>query len=110
MTAVRKRLSLPLFLAIVFLSEACTPKSPRLPVEGEPLVRLLTDIHVAETALQNVQGSAKDSLSEVYYRDIRTIHRLDQKTIDSTLAQLRKDPAKMASVYAQVVDRVANRK
>ena len=99
-----------LTLTVLLLPWACTPKSPVLPVEGEPLVRLLTDIHIAETALQNVQGVAKDSLSEAYYRDIRTIHRLSQKTIDTTLAQLRKDPAKMAKVYAQVVDRVANRK
>lgn len=110
MSTMRKGFPAYLVLLAALLPWACRPASPQLPVEGEPLVRLLTDIHIAETALQNVQGAAKDSLSEIYYRDIRTIHRLNQKTIDTTLAQLRKDPVKMAKVYAQVVDRVASRK
>lgn len=97
------------FFVLVLTSVACVRQSPALPMKDEQLVAVLEDIHLAEAALQNVNGATKDSLSELYYRDICTIHKLDQETLDETLALLRKDPVKMSKIYSRVLEHVSER-
>lgn len=93
----------------IMLCWGCTSKTPDLPIKEDALIPLLEDVHLAEAALQNVRGSMKDSLSTLYYKEICTIHHIDQVTLDTTLAMLRRDPSRMTRVYTQVIERVAKR-
>jgi len=88
---------------------ACVGQQKSLPMEDDKLVKVLEDIHLAEAALQNVNGATRDSLSTLYYQEICTIHQIEEATLDSTLALLRNNPVKMSKLYGRVLEKVTNR-
>ncbi len=99
-------LSLAIFL---FVCSACAKKKTAPSMAQEDLVSLLTDVHLAEAALQNVYGVTKDSLAAVYYSDICTIHRLSRPELDKVMAELRENPLAMSETYREVIKRIERR-
>jgi len=82
-----------------------TPEEkPTMP--EEKLVEVLADIHIAEAALQALRGQTKDSMSQAYYQQIYTIHRVDSVEVQETLETMREKPAEMKDLYDKVMERV----
>lgn len=98
-----------LLLLLLFAGMACTKKQAGPSMPKEKLVRLLVDMHLAEAALQNVFGATKDSLAEVYYADICTIHKLNRGQLDEVMEELRQNPLAMSETYREVIKRIDNR-
>ncbi|MBK7474525.1 MAG: DUF4296 domain-containing protein [Haliscomenobacter sp.] len=94
---------------LLFSGMACVKKQTEPSMPRDKMVKLLVDVHLAEAALQNVFGAAKDSLAEVYYKDICAIHRLNRQQLDKVLAELRQNPLVMSETYREVIQRIERR-
>lgn len=99
-----------LVLATLFVILAsCRQRIPGISMPEDKLVPLLMDVHLAEAALQNVHGTVKDSLTDVYLGQICTIHEVDREKLDRVLAELRNNPEAMDRVYRKVVQKIEDR-
>lgn len=92
---------------LVFLS-ACSGKSD-WPLPEKELIPLLVDVHLAESAASHLTGPVKDSVIQVYYNQIFTIHEMDSASFERVMAALDADPALMIEVYKQMEDEIARR-
>ncbi len=90
-------------LALLGLQVSCQPRPVRLPVEEDKLILMLADVHVAEAALQGLLGLTKDSMANVYYDQICSIHGVDRLLLDSALQILQEEPERMEQIYAEVM-------
>lgn len=77
-----------------------------LRMERAKLVALLADIHLAEAAMNNVYGKAKDSLAILYYDQVYAIHGVNPLLFEEQIAILKKQPELMASIYEEVLIKV----
>ncbi len=91
-------------LGLVLYGCETAEEQPQMP--EEKLIEVLADIHIAEAALQSLRGQTKDSMSQLYYRQIYTIHEVDTLEVQETLEALREKPAEMKELYDKVMERV----
>jgi len=89
-------LFLPLF--------ACNVGQKRLPISDKKLIQILTDVHYAEAALQDVYGIQKDSLKKVYYQEIYQLYETSEEELTKTMDILRQDPERLDKIYQFIVD------
>lgn len=89
--------------AMLGLLVSCKPRPVRLPVEEGKLILMLADVHVAEAALQGLLGRTKDSMANVYYDQICSIHGVGRPLFDSALQILQEEPERMELIYAEVM-------
>jgi len=95
-----------LLIGLLLLFFACTQEKKPLPLPEGQLIRVLIDVHVAEAALQNLRGATKDSVANVYYSQICTIHDIERAALDSSLAMLRKRPEQLYEIYTKAMEEV----
>lgn len=93
-----------MLFAVLF--PACRKKANKIPMKESELVSLLIDVHVAEAAVQDLYGEAKDSVGQAYYEQIFQIHDIDQSLFDTTLAVLRRNPEYAGRVYQKVMQEI----
>ncbi|NJK84398.1 MAG: DUF4296 domain-containing protein [Saprospiraceae bacterium] len=93
--------------ALLSLLLACQKKVTlgKLPISEEKLIAILLDTYIAENAAQPYYGEEKDSLMEVYYAHIATIHQVTLEQVNETLDMLQKDPTKLDLVYSKVLEK-----
>lgn len=89
---------------------ACRDRYQKISLPNDRLVPLLCDIHISEAALQQVNGSLKDSLNEVYLTQICTIHQISRNRLDEVLGELRNNPDAMKKAYAEVAQILEQRR
>jgi hypothetical protein len=83
---------------------ACEAGHKKLPIPEKKLIQILTDAHYAEAALQDVYGSQKDSLKQVYFQEIYQLYETSEEELNKTMDILRKDPVRLDKIYQQVVE------
>ena len=93
------------FLMILILvgCYSCT-KEKQLPIAEEQLIKILGDIHIAESAIDVMNGADKDSAAVKVYRQIYTIHQVDEADVDSCLSYLKRNPKAAEKIYGKVID------
>ena len=91
------------FLAILIIG-SCSPPSQTTHYDEVRLVPLFIDIHMAKAAIQNAPPAIRDSLYAVYFRQICTIHQVDEDSLKHDLDFLTREPDRMERLYSQVVD------
>lgn len=92
--------------AIVFtflLLCSCDPSPSILPIQEESLVKILSDVHIIEGALQNQKNSLKDSIAKAHYDQVYKKHDISEKDFVSTLEMLEKDPKLLEKIYEKVL-------
>ena len=68
---------------------------------------ILLDIHVAESAMNQLQiGPKKDSLANLYYDQIAEIHQVDRELMDTCLAIIQRNPEMMDRIYEKISEEV----
>jgi len=77
-------------------------KDPDLLPEDQ-LIRLITDAHLAEGALQNVGASELDSMTQLYYEQIFEIHGITEEEFKKNLDYLSRNSEYAERIYEQVV-------
>ena len=93
---------------VFFLWIGCND-APVWPMEEEKLVNLLVDLHVAEAAANNLHGTLKDSVINVYYNQVFTIHDIDSVKFDQVYNQLEAQPELHLYVYELVINEIGRR-
>lgn len=96
-------------LLLVWLAVACKPPPPELPLEEATLVRLLSDLHLAESIVQEADFQARDSLTEIYYDRVALHYELERSELDSLLQLIRNQPVLMEKLYRQVYEGISAR-
>ncbi len=91
-------------LSFLVLLNACISKQTEpLPISQSEVEKLLLDVHVAESAMGQLQnGHRKDSLAELYYNQIAEIHDIDRETLDSCLVILQRNPEMASEIYSNI--------
>ena len=88
---------------------ACVDDPPQLPVERDVVVRLLTDMHVAEATVKQIYPDKRDSMAHIYFNQILKIHELDESGYDSLMNFLHQNPGIMEEIYNEVVEKIGER-
>jgi len=90
------------------LVQACRQEAKaELLIPDDQLVDVLVDVHLAEAALQNRFGLAKDTLAERYYDKIFELHGIEQATFDETMERVRRDPEIAQRIYERVLEKLS---
>ncbi|MDX1665670.1 MAG: DUF4296 domain-containing protein, partial [Saprospiraceae bacterium] len=79
-------------IILMLLMLSCGPREEKLSLEEEKMIQVLADVHLAEAAMQNTSGPVKDSIAEVYYRQIYEIHDLSEQEFEENMRILRRNP------------------
>lgn len=96
-----------MLLLFAALLTACREEERQpLPLEEEQLVDVLADVHIAEAAGQQLRGATKDSVMQVYYAQICSIHRVDQEDFMRSMKQLRDEPKRLHQLYEKVTESI----
>lgn len=94
-----------LFLsAFIFLSFFSCEKKPSCGIPEDQLVLVLADIQLAEAAAQSLVGAVKDSILEVYYEQIISIHGLEREGFELCFEELQGDPQRLSLIYEKVIE------
>lgn len=70
----------------------------------DQMMEILMDVQIAETAAQSLASPVKDSVQEVYYRQIFEIHGVGEEAFKICFEELQADPERMSAVYEKIVD------
>lgn len=89
---------------IVNITIACNTGSEKPTINRQKMAKILVDVHIAESAMQNLQNAEKkDSIGRVYYNKIFKIHKVSGADFEQSLKYYRKDPVKMETLYKEVI-------
>lgn len=94
------------FFLLAACLTACQEEPQTLPIEESKLVNVLADIHLAEAAGQQLRGFTKDSVMQVYYAQVCSIHSVDQQELIYSMEQLRDEPERMQLLYEKVIEAI----
>ena len=98
------------FFLLAFVVGVCACQSEKKrPLTDDQLIGILSDIHIAEAAIAKQNSAAKDTTAARLYKQICTIHKVNQSDVDSCLAILKKDPALMEKLYGKVLEELEKR-
>ncbi len=86
---------------------ACGPSRAELSIPKEKLVKVLADVHIAEGTIQNLRAEQKDSVANIYYEQIFTIHEVSKGDFYQSMEAMRQDPQTMEEVYALVLEELS---
>ncbi len=92
-------------LGLLLSFSACL-EEPTLSLPEEKMVEVMTDMFLAEAAMQRLTKKVKDTLSETYYQQIYTIHEITEAEYLKDLKVLEEHPKLAKSIYDQVLTKV----
>lgn len=85
---------------------ACQEETQPLPLDEAQLIEVLADVHIAEAAGQQLRGATKDSVMQVYYAQVCSIHQVDQAAFVQSMEQLRNEPERLQNIYDKVTEAI----
>lgn len=94
------------FPLMIMAFMSCHRDEPVLPIEKQKLVDVLADVHLAEMAVREVTGTAKDSTANLYYNRICQIYHIRRSDLDSSIALLSRQPELLLEVYSLVREKL----
>lgn len=84
-------------LTVLFACQSSEPNTKRNSDKG--LEHLLFDIQTARVAIEKSDPQLKDSLSQVYFKQIMELHGLSQEEMDKTVQFIYHNPEVIDSLY-----------
>lgn len=94
-------------IATFFVIFGCSPKKNAAQrLSNTELVDLLTELHMAEAAVQHLPatGTIKDSMANLYYNQILEKHQLSREEFEEIMVKIRTEPGTLIKLYDQVID------
>lgn len=89
---------------IFFVS--CGDKEIPIPLSEEKLVDVMIDMHIAESMIEKLPVSDRDTVGHVYYRMIYREHEVSQEDFDESIKVLREDPERLNAIYVLVMEQL----
>ncbi len=96
-------LSIVLTISFIFLFCSCQNENQRnnsLPNKNT-LIHLISEIQIAQAAVQPLKGVTKDSVYSIYINQIAQKNGIDVDKISSILVELEDQPDYMKEIYSQ---------
>ena len=90
-------------LVLAFVRCAKPAEQPTIP-ENE-MARIMGDLIIADAATANFSGYQKDSLAQVYFKQVYDMHGVTLQTYEQNLRLYTKDLDKMERITKQVEER-----
>jgi len=86
------------FLIILFVS-ACSGNDGQLTIPEDKLIKVFFDLYAADQAVKEAPKEQRDSLKEVYTKQVFQIHHVSQQQFKQNLNQLQKNPERFKKFY-----------
>jgi Domain of unknown function (DUF4296) len=94
--------------SFLMANNACKSPEQKPQIGEEQLVRILADIHEAETGINTVTDyTQRDSAAQVAYSKILKMHKVTMAAVDTSLAVYVKRPADGEALYEKVQHRIS---
>ncbi len=97
----RRRRSWPVAVFLGCLLGACqstTAPVADTTVPDEKMARILADVNIAEAATARLNGYPKDSLKQVYFKQVMDMHGITLPAYESNLRIISADPKRMENL------------
>lgn len=103
-----------LFALLLSLNNGCNRKDHNLQdyiLDKEQMISLITDIHLAESALahKQSQGVVVSDMALVYYDSLLVKHSVTKTQIDSSLLYYSRRPKVFEDIYSQVITQLSKK-
>ncbi len=85
---------------------SCDKEVSPYQLSDEQLANIITDIHISESATQNLSLAFRDSMVLIYLDQILEIHEVPKEIFEPDYQKLKKDPGKLQLIYGKVIDRL----
>lgn len=86
------------------LLASCGEKEVPIPLSEEQLIEVLIDMHIAESMIEKLPVSDRDTVGNVYYRMIYREHDISKEDFDASINVLREDPERLNKVYSKILE------
>ena len=83
---------------LLLLLPACREKSEQPTLSDEKVARIIADISIAEAATVGLSGYPKDSLLQVYYKQVFQMHGTTKEEYEKNLHILANDVPRMERI------------
>ncbi len=80
---------------------ACQPQASSAAgnlIPDEKMARIQADLNIAEAATARLNGYPKDSLRQIYFKQVMEIHGITNADYEATLRVIVTDPARMEAL------------
>jgi hypothetical protein len=83
-------------LAALFFS--CEKKVEKTTLSDEKITRIMADLYVADAATNGLSGYAKDSLAQVYFKQVLEMHGTTKEEYEKNLRLIANDLPRMEAI------------
>lgn len=90
----------------LILFTACAEEEVPIPLSEEKMIDVLIDLHMAESMIEKLPLSDRDTVGHVYYRMIYREHGISEAEFDESIAILREDPKRLNALYEQILEKL----
>ncbi|MFN0035856.1 MAG: DUF4296 domain-containing protein [Saprospiraceae bacterium] len=101
------RVAIALALGLFSACQSNAPEQPTLP--DEKIARIMADFSIADAATTGLTGYAKDSLMQVYFKQVFEMHGLTLEAYEKDLRILAQDLPRMERVVEQAEELLTER-
>lgn len=91
-------------LVSVGISLVACQRDNKYTISREKMALIVADLHVAEGATTFLEGTKKDSVLNIYYKQVFEIQGVTREEFDKNLEILKLDPEEMTKVYKIAAD------
>lgn len=93
-------------LGCLVLFFSCGKEEVPIPLSEEKMIDVLIDLHMAESMIEKLPLTDRDTVGHVYYRMIYREHGVSEEDFDQSIAVLREDPVRLNAIYEQVLEKL----
>lgn len=97
------------FLTLVLWNACATSPQETPTLSDEKIVRIMADLSVADAATTGLAGFAKDSLMQVYFKQVFEMHGVTLENYEKDLRILAKDLPHMERIVKQADELLTER-
>lgn len=91
------------FIGILLFFISCQKNRTEITLTNENLVKVLTDLHIAETATLSFPKKEQDSVKAHYLNQILELHQLTEPELNQNLEALYAEKERYKMVYDTVI-------
>lgn len=83
------------FACLLLACQSASAPVPDTTVSDEKMARILADLNIAEAATARLNGYPKDSLKQVYFKQVMDMHSMTVSAYESNLRIISAEPKRM---------------
>ncbi len=95
---MKKKFTLLLLTIIAGIYMACRQQMEQPSLSNATIARIMADLHVAEAATTGLGGYEKDSLTQVYFKQVFEIHGVPKEEYERNIRIIARDELRLGEV------------